>query len=725
MDMRKIITLVLCALLFSFCSEEKKLLRKASTAVDQSNFDKAIVYYDLIIHKDENSYFGNAGKGIVLSEFMGRHEQAIPYLEKAIQNSPPEKSKPVVQGNLAKSYHFIGNFKRALEYYGTIENNPDFGDYDEFLTKRIADCKYALAHPEMALAENQAVDNLGTTVNSENPEYTPVYSGNKLYFTSKRQDDPSEKKNGIDGKYFESVYEAERSGNGWSNPKKVQLGETPGMGKKYGEAIASASPDGKTLYIYKGGKIFSTQVDDPGHKMTEMDKSVNFASLQNHVAVSPDGNTMYITSESDKGRGGSDIYYCEKRTDGTWGDPIPMGHGINTPFDEEAPYVNENGVLFFSSNGHPGYGGFDIYRTSKVNGQWTTPVNLGQPLNSPGDDIFFALLPNSSRGYFASARPGGHGDLDIYKVHYVITDLSDCKPASDVLAINAMPQQNNTMAYNISLTVPEDQKSSIRSYAWSVNGKPLAETTESFRHQFEKPDTYVVTAKVVTGCDSCPQLLALCSEKTIEVKNEILASTENDEKLKNKGAFPKNQSGRNKKGAKNPAAERNESFADSDPGKDKTGKSDNEAANKNTASASHALTADELKSMNWDGGSMLFGLNESEITGETRVVLEKNAAVLKGNDGLKVVITGHADSRGSEALNKNLSLKRAKAVKDFFVSQGVSGKQIKSVQGKGEQELVNNCSDGVECDESQHAQNRRVQIEVIGTVKNPGSITQN
>src|SRR5688572_31790735 len=82
MNMKKIIPLVLCTMLLSFCSQEKKLLRQASNAVDRSDFDKAVGYYDQIIHKNENSFFGNAGKGIVLSEFMSRHEQAIPYLEK-------------------------------------------------------------------------------------------------------------------------------------------------------------------------------------------------------------------------------------------------------------------------------------------------------------------------------------------------------------------------------------------------------------------------------------------------------------------------------------------------------------------------------------------------------------------------------------------------------------------------------------------------------------------
>src|ERR1041384_4893364 len=98
--MKKIVPLVLLSLAFTFCSQEKKLLRQASNAVDRSDFDKANGYYDQIIQKNENSFFGNAGKGVVLSEFQGRHEQAIPYLEKALANSPPEKNKSILNGDL-------------------------------------------------------------------------------------------------------------------------------------------------------------------------------------------------------------------------------------------------------------------------------------------------------------------------------------------------------------------------------------------------------------------------------------------------------------------------------------------------------------------------------------------------------------------------------------------------------------------------------------------------
>lgn len=152
--MKTALQLVCIILLLSGCSQEKKLLREAANAVERSNYEKAIANYDEILKKNSNSFFGNAGKGVVLSEFMGRHEQALPYLETALKNTP-EKTRPVLHSNLGKSYHFVGNFERALFYYSKSQkdNDPTWADYDEFLSKRIADCKYAIEHPRVALPE--------------------------------------------------------------------------------------------------------------------------------------------------------------------------------------------------------------------------------------------------------------------------------------------------------------------------------------------------------------------------------------------------------------------------------------------------------------------------------------------------------------------------------------------------------------------------------------------
>jgi outer membrane protein OmpA-like peptidoglycan-associated protein len=719
--MKKTLPLVLLALTLSFCSEEKKLLRQASNAVDRSDFEQAISYYDKVIQKNDNSFFGHAGKGIVLSEYMARHEQAIPELEKALASSPPEKTKSIVHGNLGKSYHFIGNYKRALQYYSKVNNDPSYADYDQFLTKRIADCKFAIEHPEVSAAENCAVNNVGDPINTPMPEYTPIFANGHLYFTSKRQDDPKEKKNGVDGRFFEAIYASKAGDNGFSEPTrlKVTLPEEKVRLRKSGEAIASATPDGEQLFIYKEGKIFTMQASDPSHKLTLMDKNVNFSNLQNHAAISPDGNTLFFTSEAENGRGGSDIYFVTKDKDGKWSEPQALSNAINTTYSEEAPFMNEGGVLFFASNGHPGYGGFDIYRTQYVNGAWTQPVNLGQPINSPGDDIFFTLSPNSSRGFYASARPGGKGDMDIYRVHYVITDMPQCKPA-ELLTIETTPDANNPMAYNVQLKVPDEYKNNVRSYAWEINGKPVPSGKDYFTHTFDKADIYKVTAKVVAGCDTCPRLVGMCTEKSLDLNPVVMASAEPktapDQKTV-KGKPSKVTKGKGAKGRQDALASASTETTTKGPNGD--GSSANSLAESSLSSG--MLSESDLKSLNWNTSPPLFTYNDYSLQSETKSLLDQNIDILKKRENLHIIVHGYADSRGSAEYNKRLSARRADAVKQYLVNNGVTSKRIKT-KAHGEEQLFNNCSDGVECDESQHSQNRRVSIDVINTSKG-GAIT--
>jgi outer membrane protein OmpA-like peptidoglycan-associated protein len=767
--MKKTIPLVLFILLFAFCSQEKKLLRHAANSVERSDFDKAISYYDQVLQKDESSFFGNAGKGVVLSEFMGRHEQAIPYLEKALKNTP-DKTKPILNSNLGKSYHFMGNYERALLYYGKSQkdNDPKWADYDEFLNKRIADCRYAIDHPKIALPENQQITNAGTTINTELPEYTPVVANGKMYFTSKRKDTPKEKKNGIDGKFFEAIYVSNINPDGsFSTPERYTLPKS----SKGGEAIMSISPNGQKMFVYKGGKIYESDLNSPDHKTEVMDDNINFASLQNHASLTPDGKTLYFTSESDAGRGGTDIFIATKNSDGTWSDPKILDFTINTEFDEDAPFVNEAGTLFFSSNGHPGYGGFDVYKSNYVNGAWTKPENLGQPINSPGDDIYFTLRPNSSKGYYASARPGGHGDLDIYKVHYISSETAPCK-GDDDLTINATPDLNNPMMQNVTLAVPDSYKNNVRSYRWDVNGQALAETSPSFQYTFPKTDTYKINAQIVVFCDSCPTLVAKCAQKEISVEQPpVLTSNDAD-----------NSRGKNNKNAKDKAAKEDktalannsaknskkqssetdmtattnadESTADHQAAGSGTGKksktakddladntnsgtkgsaggknkietvSDNNGSSYTSNTGEAFLNDGQLKELNWNTTPAKFDFNTYVLNESTKGILDQNIEVMKNKNNLMVEINGYADSRGSSEYNKQLSLKRANSVKHYFVSHGIANKRIKSVNGLGEAELLNNCSDGVECSDDEHQVNRRVKVNVIaGPAKNNGSIT--
>ncbi|MEO6304902.1 MAG: OmpA family protein [Bacteroidia bacterium] len=679
--MKKIILIpiVLSTLIIVSCSEEKKLLRKASNAVDVYDYDKAVSYYDQILAKDSMNFYANAGKGVVLSEYIGKYDKAIPYLEKAIKKSPGKNSMKI-NNDLGKSYHYIGNYPRALYFYGksATDNKEDNPDYDIFLAKRVADCKYAMEHPEIAPPEQQSVKNIGSVINTEMPEYGPVYTHGEMIFTSKRKDTPKEKKNGLDRRYFESIYVSTVKNGVFSTPRRTTFPENGDKTKfrKGGESAVSASADGKTLYVFRGGKLYEANLNDTTQAEHKMASNINFSYLQGHAFASSDGKMLLFTSESEKGRGGTDIYKSLKGEDGQWSDPQLLPYNINTDYNEDAPFLTEDGTLFFASNGLPGYGGYDVYKTHMdENGQWTAPENLGQPINTPGDDIYFALNPNSSKGFYSSSRQGGYGDMDIYNVHYVSNETPKCKSIDTLFVINAMPSNENQLTYSFSVNIPEKYKNNIKSISWKVNDELLTQTSDKIEYAFSGNNTYKVFAKTIVYCDTCPTLLAMCAEKEIVIGQTILANNSETEK-ETKPVITKKKM--------TPAGE---------------------------------LNNEQLAALGWNSTPDYFDYNQSTLREDAKSVLDKNIDVMKQNRDLTIVINGYADSRGTDLYNKNLSVKRANSIKQYMVEKGISKRRITSVVGYGESMIENGCIDGVVCDEQHHQENRKVDFKVSSNGK--------
>lgn len=679
--MKKIILLLVTispVLFITSCSQEKKLLRKASVAVDSYDYDKAIYYYDQVLVRDSNSFYGNAGKGIVLSEYMDKYDKAIPYLEKALKKSP-QKNLQKINTDLGRSYHYIGSYDRALYFYAkaTRNNNEDNPDYDVFLSKRIADCKYAIEHPQVNPPELQYVKNVGTPINTSFPEYGPIYVNGNLIFTAQRQDSPKEKKNGVSQRYYESMYIAPLKKDGFSSPRRYTLPDYAEDSKfrKGGEAALSASSDGKTLFLFKEGKIYEANLEDSTKREQKLPGNINFSNFQGYAFVTSDGKTLLFTSESKSGRGGTDIYRAEKMEDGKWSDPKLLSYMINTDYNEDAPFMTEDGVLYFASNGLPGYGGYDVYKTHLEDGQWTTPENLGQPINTPGDDIYFMLKPNSSNGFYSSNRMGGNGDMDIYYVHYATNDISDCKVVDSSIVIQATPSPTNEMSYVFMVNVPAKYENNVRTVNWTVNGEPIGQTGEKVEYVFTNPSACKVTAKMVVYCDSCPRLISVCADRELIVGQPILV--QNNEPTVIKEAKP---------------------VID----KSKTILMD----------GIEQLSNNRLNELGWNNSGVYFDYNEYSLREDAKMVLDQDINVLKKNKDLTLIINGYADSRGSNGYNERLSGQRANMVKNYFILKGISQYRITTVNAYGESRISNGCKDDVDCSEEQHQINRKVDFNV-------------
>jgi outer membrane protein OmpA-like peptidoglycan-associated protein len=357
-------------------------------------------------------------------------KKAIYYLEQAIMLSPPspmykesdykEKSAPgITYYNLAKAYHFSYRFDDAISNFYNYRSFVDLEDVNTY-----AEVKRQIEYAENAklLIEepvNIKVQSLGSVINSKYEDYSPVISGdgNTLIFTSRREGTTGGKLF-LDGKYYEDIYIAKKERGKWTTPRSIGVNiNTEGH-----EATIGLSPDGQQLFIYKDdngdGNIYMSKLNGAEwSKPEKLGGEINTGAWETHATVSADGQNLFLVSNRSGGLGGRDIYKVSLLPDGTWGKAENLGSTINTAFDEEAPFFSADGkTLIFSSQGHNSMGGFDIFTSENIDGVWSTPVNIGYPINSPEDDVFFITTPDGHYAYYSSRMEGGMGEKDIYLI---------------------------------------------------------------------------------------------------------------------------------------------------------------------------------------------------------------------------------------------------------------------------------------------------------------------
>jgi hypothetical protein len=401
---------------------------RAGKNVDKNNIKKAKKLYAKVLKNHPESYRANLGMGLLLSETLEDYSAAIPYLEKVIVKQKKDTVADLIYA-LSKCYQFNGQFSKALLFLNKLDNVKAFEDdnkeFKNDLKKRKIDCNYSLKNYETNKSSKSgkiSVESLGNTINTEAPEYVPVFNqNNELIYTSKRRVDKKVNLNIGEAKYGESMFIAKYNNGKFEEVKSYSPLSNTNLNSIYGknnESVISVTGDGKKIFVYRDGQIYETTVDELDKtKPKQLSKSINNYTYKSHAFLSKDGNTLFFTSDSKKGLGGNDIYKTTKIKEGQWTQPENLGAVINTSYDEDAPYLSEDGLtLYFSSKGHEGFGGFDIYKTKFENGKWTTPENLGQPINSTGNDIFY--IEHLGSGYYSSNRVGGFGDMDIFKINY-------------------------------------------------------------------------------------------------------------------------------------------------------------------------------------------------------------------------------------------------------------------------------------------------------------------
>jgi hypothetical protein len=378
---------------------------------------------------------------------LGDYKEARDLLQKGKSAVNPKKESAFYLGRVNL---YEGKLDEALTEFNEFKSKSTPKENDE------TDVDVFIAHVNNAKKMMQApvevkIENAGNLINSQFDDKAPSITadGKKLVFSSRRPettDAPVDVEG--DGKYFEDIYIStwDSAGAKWTEAQPV-----PGQVNVDGahDACTSISADGKQIFIYRnnmndpdsrGGDIFVSKINNNKWKTPEtLGKPINSTYWEGGACISPDGKTLFFTSERKGGFGHSDIWMVTRKTKTEWNKPVNLGSEINTPFDEGGMFLSPDGkTLFFCSNGLGSMGGQDIFRTQLENGKWSTPVNLGYPINTHRDDKTFTISADAKTAYFASNRDGGLGETDIYKVdlqNYAVLEKNFKKVESNGLSI--------------------------------------------------------------------------------------------------------------------------------------------------------------------------------------------------------------------------------------------------------------------------------------------------
>ena len=399
-----------------FTKEQKQKLADANSQFNYGNYHIALPVYSELYAIDSTNSEINYNLGVCIYYIKREKSEAIKYFEKSKMDFIDAF---FYLGNL---YHNELDFSKAMEHYLLYKNSSK----EKNFTLDEVNYRIEVTNNAGSLMEepkNVWIQNMGETVNSKYAEYAPVISQDDrtLYFTSRRDGstggllDPY-------NEYFEDIYYTKKEDGTWSLP--LNMGppiNTPGH-----DATVTLSPDGSELYLFRtdpeltGGDIFISDRNENNWLLPEkINAEINTKQgLEASACLSPDGNTCYFSSNREGGYGGKDLYKVVKLPNGLWSKAQNLGPTVNTPYDEDAPYLDSDGAtLYFSSKGHKNMGVYDLLMcTMNENGIWNQPENLGYPINTVNDEIYFVISNSKDLGYFSSNRKGGLGLSDIYAV---------------------------------------------------------------------------------------------------------------------------------------------------------------------------------------------------------------------------------------------------------------------------------------------------------------------
>ncbi len=592
--------------------------------------------------------------------------ESIKYIQKAYELKPDVNFD--IHLMMGMAYHQINEFDKAIEAYNYFINEIEPKDREEYKSKidlYVQQCK----NGKILVAEPKRVviNNLGKAVNSVFDDYGPVIDreASVLYFTSRRKFEKNSEKSIIDDKFYEDAYVSEQNLGEWSMAKRLDKKVT-GKDNTSNVAMIGLSPDKQKIYIYRGnnngGDLFASTMKKGVWSSPKSLRKFNTKDREVSMCISSDESTLYFVSSNKKeGYGGTDIYISKKNEKGKWGKPENAGNVINTFFDELGVSLGPNdSVLYFSSKGHNSMGGYDVFKSTLSDvGLWSKPTNLGYPVNTPNDDIFYSEVPGGKNAYYASNRESGLGGMDIYKLIFLgsekdmyVGDVEDLVagakfPYDDIYFVPpAKLDVDTSLLMRGFINDSENQKPVVAKIELidrersEVIATAISDSTGNYSVKLPEPKDFgveIIAKGYLLYLDIVD--LSLRTYDEVVVKNFLLDRVEVGAKVILKNIY--------------------------------------------------------------------FETGKSTLKSESYASLDNVVRLLESNETIRIEISGHTDNVGSLSSNKKLSTARAKAVVDYLIQKGISSDRLE-FKGYAFSMPIgpNDTAEG-------RAKNRRVEFKVL------------
>jgi hypothetical protein len=448
---------------------EKDTMASAVMMFEDANYLLALPMFEDLYNAHPKEEFIKYCYGRAALYRSDKHQVALKLLSEVY-----EKNKKVddIEYDLSRAYHLNYKFDEALTLLDKYLSRKKIELGDKKKAEQLK--QYCINGKELyARPTGAKINNFGNGINTINDEYVPVISADEsiLIYTYRGPECIGGLQNEFKeadkyGSYFEDVFQAVQIDGQWTKPAPIVNVNT----NTHDGAIA-LSADGFYLFVYRdsgddhGDIYMSNSLAGEWSIPQKLKGEVNSYSWEGSCSMTANGKYLYFSSERGGGFGGKDIYRATLLPDSTWGNVINLGDSINTPYDDDAPFIHPDGVtLFYSSKGKNSMGGYDIFQ-SRLNWKDSTfsnPVNLGYPINTTDDDIYYVLSANGDRGYYASGKSGGEGLKDIYTVYpgyvgkkpsiYIVKGkiTAEGMPVAATVLVEIMDQNNKKLGEYVS-----------------------------------------------------------------------------------------------------------------------------------------------------------------------------------------------------------------------------------------------------------------------------------